>query len=87
MLSLSEYQNVISEEFSNLHIHKQPKNLYEPIDYILSLGGKRIRPVLTLMATDIFDGDYKKAISAEMEAAFVHLFREWFNHERAEISV
>ena len=64
MLSLSDYQNVISEAFSNLHINKQPKNLYEPIDYILSLGGKRIRPVLTLMAADIFDGDHKKAISA-----------------------
>ena len=59
MLSLSDYQNIISEEFSNIHIEKHPKSLYEPIDYILSLGGKRIRPVLTLMAADIFDGDYK----------------------------
>ena len=74
MLSLSEYQNVISEEFSNIHIHKQPKNLYEPVDYILSLGGKRIRPVLTLMATDIFDGDYKKAISAAKAVEVFHNF-------------
>ena len=74
MLSLSEYQNVISEEFSNLHINKQPKNLYEPIDYILSLGGKRIRPVLTLMAADIFDGDYKKAISAAKAIEVFHNF-------------
>ena len=74
MLSLSEYQNVISEEFSNIHIHKQPKNLYEPIDYILSLGGKRIRPVLTLMATDIFDVDYKKAISAAKAVEVFHNF-------------
>lgn len=74
MLSLSEYQNVISEEFSNLHIHKQPKNLYEPIDYILSLGGKRIRPVLTLMATDIFDGDHKKAIPAAKAVEVFHNF-------------
>ena len=74
MLSLSEYQNVISEEFSNLHIDKQPKNLYEPIDYILSLGGKRIRPVLTLMATDIFDGNYKKAIPAAKAVEVFHNF-------------
>jgi geranylgeranyl diphosphate synthase type II len=74
MLSLSDYQDVISEEFSNLHINKQPKNLYEPIDYILSLGGKRIRPVLTLMATDIFDGDYKKAISAAKAVEIFHNF-------------
>ncbi|MBP6128668.1 polyprenyl synthetase family protein [Flavobacterium sp.] len=74
MLSLSEYQSVISEEFSNLHINKHPKNLYEPIDYILSLGGKRIRPVLTLMAADIFDGDYKKAISAAKAVEVFHNF-------------
>ena len=74
MLSLSDYQNVISEEFSNLHINKQPKNLYEPIDYILSLGGKRIRPVLTLMAADIFDGDAKKAISAAKAVEVFHNF-------------
>ena len=74
MLSLSEYQNVISEEVSNLHIHKQPKNLYEPIDYILSLGGKRIRPVLTLLATDIFDGDYKKALPAAKAVEVFHNF-------------
>ena len=74
MLSLSDYQNVITEEFSNLHIEKQPKNLYEPIDYILSLGGKRIRPVLTLMAADIFDGDYKKAISAAKAVEMFHNF-------------
>ena len=74
MLSLSEYQNVISEEFKNIHIYKQPKNLYEPIDYILSVGGKRIRPVLTLMASDIFDGDYKKAISAAKAIEVFHNF-------------
>ena len=74
MLSLSNYQNIISEEFSNLHIEKQPKNLYEPIDYILSLGGKRIRPVLTLMAADIFDGDFKKAISAAKAVEMFHNF-------------
>ena len=74
MLSLSDYQNVITEEFSNLHIEKQPKNLYEPIDYILSLGGKRIRPVLTLMAADIFDGDYKKAVSAAKAVEMFHNF-------------
>ena len=74
MLSLSDYQNIISEEFSNIHIEKHPKSLYEPIDYILSLGGKRIRPVLTLMAADIFDGDHKKAISAAKAVEMFHNF-------------
>ncbi len=43
---------------------KKPRNLYEPMTYILGLGGKRLRPVLTLMATEIFDVDYKKALDA-----------------------
>ena len=36
---------------------KEPKNLYEPIDYILNLGGKRIRPLLTLMAGELFGAE------------------------------
>lgn len=54
-------------------IHK-PKNLYEPIDYILKLGGKRIRPVLTLMASDIFSEDYKKALPAALAVEVFHNF-------------
>src|SRR6478609_4172265 len=74
MLTLSEYQNVISEEFNSISINRNPANLYEPISYILSIGGKRIRPVLTLMAADIFDGDYKKAISAAKAVEVFHNF-------------
>jgi len=74
MLSLPQYQEVISEYFEKIAICKEPKNLYEPISYILSLGGKRIRPVLTLMATDIFDGDHKKALSAAAAVEVFHNF-------------
>ncbi|TXD47781.1 polyprenyl synthetase family protein [Polaribacter sp. IC073] len=52
----------------------EPKNLYEPIDYILKLGGKRIRPVLTLMASDIFSGDFKKALPAALAVEVFHNF-------------
>ena len=52
----------------------EPKNLYEPIDYILKLGGKRIRPVLTLMATDIFSSDFKKALPAALAVEVFHNF-------------
>ena len=53
---------------------QEPKNLYEPIDYILQLGGKRIRPVLTLMASDIFSDDYKKALPAALAVEVFHNF-------------
>lgn len=52
----------------------EPKNLYEPIDYIIKLGGKRIRPVLTLMAADIFSSDYKKALPAALAVEVFHNF-------------
>ncbi|MEE9408415.1 MAG: polyprenyl synthetase family protein [Polaribacter sp.] len=52
----------------------EPKNLYEPIDYIIKLGGKRIRPVLTLMAADIFSNDYKKALPAALAVEVFHNF-------------
>ena len=42
---------------------REPKNLYEPIDYILQLSGKRIRPVLTLMASDIFSNEFEKGFA------------------------
>jgi geranylgeranyl diphosphate synthase type II len=54
--------------------HKEPVNLYEPISYILNLGGKRLRPVLTLLSCDIFSGDYKKALNAALAIEMFHNF-------------
>lgn len=53
---------------------KEPRNLYEPISYILGLGGKRLRPILTLMATEIFDTDYKQALNAALAIEVFHNF-------------
>jgi len=51
-----------------------PKNLYEPIDYILSLGGKRIRPLLLLMTADLVGNQIKKALPAAMAVELFHNF-------------
>ena len=53
---------------------KAPQNLYEPMRYILNLGGKRIRPVLTLLATEIFGSDYKIALNAALAIEVFHNF-------------
>ena len=53
---------------------KEPKNLYEPIDYIMNLGGKRLRPILALMSCDLFGGDYKKALDASLAIEMFHNF-------------
>jgi geranylgeranyl diphosphate synthase type II len=52
----------------------EPRELYEPICYTLALGGKRIRPVLLLMACDLFSGDLNKAIHAAVGIEVFHNF-------------
>lgn len=74
MHSITHYQDIISEHFKLLALKKEPKNLYEPIRYILSLGGKKLRPVLTLMSAEIFDVDCKKALAAATAVEVFHNF-------------
>lgn len=68
------YQELFSDYFENQKIGRNLENLYEPIRYILSLGGKRIRPVLTLMACDIFGENTQKALPAAMAVEVFHNF-------------
>lgn len=53
---------------------KEPSNLYGPIHYILQIGGKRLRPVLTLMTCEIFNGDVKEAYDAALAIEIFHNF-------------
>lgn len=53
---------------------EQPAQLYAPIDYILNLGGKRIRPILTLLAAEATGGDYRKALPAARAIEVFHNF-------------
>lgn len=52
----------------------EPKNLYQPIEYIMSLGGKRMRPILVLMSCDLFDGDISDAMEAALSIEMFHNF-------------
>lgn len=74
MRSISKYQDIIFSHFNQLALKKEPNNLYEPIQYILGLGGKRLRPVLTLMACEVFDVDCQKAIPAATAVEVFHNF-------------
>jgi len=74
VLAISEYQEQFLLYLESQNFDKEPKNLYQPIDYILQLGGKRLRPVLTLMTADIFDVDYKLALPAAMAVEVFHNF-------------
>ncbi|CAL2087881.1 Geranylgeranyl diphosphate synthase type II [Tenacibaculum sp. 190524A05c] len=54
--------------------NREPKNLYTPVDYILQLGGKRLRPLLTLIACDVVSGSHEKALPAAMAVETFHNF-------------
>ncbi len=74
MYKIQELQEIIKKEIANIRFPEQPRALYEPIEYTLDLGGKRLRPLLALMATDLFDGDIKDCIPAAMGIEIFHNF-------------
>ena len=74
MQSIPQYQQLVSDYFNELQLVKEPRNLYDPIQYIVSLGGKRMRPILTLMATEVFDVNCTKAIPAATAIEIFHNF-------------
>ncbi|MGW9684817.1 polyprenyl synthetase family protein [Flagellimonas sp. 2504JD1-5] len=72
--AIAEYRSRFISYLEAKTSTKEPKNLYEPITYIFSLGGKRLRPVLTLMTTDLFGGDVSKALDAALAIEVFHNF-------------
>ena len=74
MKKLNELQAIISDAVTELAYPEYPAQLYEPIRYILSLGGKRMRPALLLMACDLFGGDVYKAVSPALAIEVFHNF-------------
>lgn len=75
MLSFSECKEKIESEIHCLNFDQyNPAELYEPVSYILSLGGKRIRPVLTLLACNLFAEDVSNAIHPALAVEIFHNF-------------
>ena len=74
MHSIPEYSSLFIEYLEERTFIKEPFNLYEPIDYILKLGGKRLRPVLTLLAAELYNAPYEKALDAALAIEIFHNF-------------
>ncbi|WP_411765924.1 polyprenyl synthetase family protein [Winogradskyella sp. A3E31] len=71
---IEKYQLAFTSYLEKFTVNKEPRTLYEPINYILQLGGKRLRPVLTLMTSEIFGSDYNKALDAALSVEVFHNF-------------
>ena len=54
MLKSEEVLSIVNEAIQSLPFNRQPTSLYEPVRYVLSIGGKRMRPVLMLLAYNLF---------------------------------
>lgn len=74
MIGIEKYNEAIQKYLDETLILKEPLQLYRPIQYIISLGGKRLRPILTLMTCDFFKTDYKRALPAALAIELFHNF-------------
>ena len=72
-LSLKFHQ-LIDQEIKKIQLKNNPKELYEPIKYILSLDSKRVRPILTLMSCSLFNKNIEKAVKPAIAIEFFHNF-------------
>lgn len=77
MTSMENF-STLQQRFTNYLLQNsfqnEPQTLYEPVNYILNLGGKRIRPILLLMACQIFDDNIEKALPASFSVELFHNF-------------
>lgn len=71
---LKKYNALLDINLDKAVSQNEPHQLYDPVKYILSLGGKRLRPVLTLMVCDFFEADFKKAVPAALAIEMFHNF-------------
>jgi geranylgeranyl diphosphate synthase type II len=74
MYTLAEAQSLIEKHLQNIKFPDEPAELYDPVKYILSIGGKRIRPALVLLACDMFSGSVASALHPATAIEIFHNF-------------
>ena len=74
MNSLKLYTEYIELELTKVDFPKEPTNLYDPLRYFLTLGGKRIRPVMTLLGAELFGTPKEVVISQALSIEVFHNF-------------
>lgn len=74
MEALQKYTQLIEQELAKDQFPESPAELYDPLRYFLNLGGKRIRPVLTLLAAELFGSTAEKALPQALAIEVFHNF-------------
>jgi len=74
MKDTANFLSLINTEIEKLTFGEEPANLYDPITYILSLGGKRLRPTLVLLGYNLFKRDYQQIMHPALAVEVFHNF-------------
>jgi len=74
MHELKNYTALIEMEIGKIDLPTTPANLYDPLRYFMGLGGKRMRPILTLLGAKLFDKDPLSAVNASLAVEVFHNF-------------
>lgn len=74
MKSFEEILGILNAEIENINWERHPEGLYKPVQYTLSLGGKRIRPALALMACNLFTDDIEPVVRPALGIEIFHNF-------------
>lgn len=73
-MPLSEIRQNLENEIQNLHFGESPTELYEPLRYLMKLGGKRMRPFLTILTYYAFRNDWKRIVRPALAVEVFHNF-------------
>ncbi|HEX4886886.1 MAG TPA: polyprenyl synthetase family protein [Luteibaculaceae bacterium] len=74
MITYPELLDEIEKQLTEINLSGQPNNLYEPMRYLLGIGGKRIRPYALLLSNKCFGGQVKQAMPAALAIEVFHNF-------------
>jgi len=74
MLSFNEALDIVNQKVNAIVYPEYPQNLYAPVQYILSLKGKKVRPVLTLLSCNLYKENISEAISPALALEIFHNF-------------
>lgn len=72
---IEEYQEIISKALEDYSFKElEPKEIYEPCDYIVSIGGKRLRPIIVMLGSYVFDGKLEDVLKPALAIEYFHNF-------------
>ena len=74
MNKIKNYQEIINSKIKKIRIQGKPDQLYDPINYILKLKSKRVRPILSLLSYSLFKEDIEKITEPSIALEFFHNF-------------